>query len=496
MEETEVAVVGAGPAGLAASLVLAEAGVAVTIVDEQARPGGQIYRQPPSTFRVSRAPRGPGYDAGKELLARAEGAQGIRPLQETLAWGVFGSGAALDGYGDEERGPRALTLALSGPAGVEQLAADRLLLAAGAYDLPVAFPGWTLPGVLTAGGTQAFVKSQQLLPGRRFVLAGAHPLLLLVADQLLDAGAELAAVALAQARPAVLDGLGDLAALRGRWSRLRDAAGPLVRLRRAHVPVLFGTVVTAAVGVDALERVRLSGVDARWRPLAGSERVVECDALAIGYGFVPSSELARQAGCACRWDAPAGGWIVEHDEWLRSSLPGVSVAGELTGIAGAEQARHEGRLAALGLLRDLGRLSEGECARRAAPVRRDLARTRRFGAVVNRRFAPRLDALAALATDETVVCRCEDITAGAVRAALAEHPHLRTLDAVKLLTRVGMGPCQGRMCLPTVTQLVCAARALEPAAVGPYRARPPVKPILLGALTSAPPGAESPQSAP
>jgi NAD(P)H-nitrite reductase large subunit len=206
--------------------------------------------------------------------------------------------------------------------------------------------------------------------------------------------------------------------------------------------------------------------------------VYDCDTLALGYGFVPSSELARQAGCAHRWEPAAGGWVAEHDEWLRSSEPRISVAGELTGIAGAEQAVEEGRLAALGILRDLGQSVD------AAPVRARLARLRRFSTVVQERFAPRLDALAALATDETVVCRCEEITAGALRAALAENTHLGTADAVKLLTRTGMGPCQGRFCMLTVAHLIAAARGRSIPEVGTYAARPPVKPIALAALAA------------
>jgi NADPH-dependent 2,4-dienoyl-CoA reductase/sulfur reductase-like enzyme len=471
-----VAVVGAGPAGLAAALDLHELGIDVVLVDEGVRPGGQIHRQPPATFAVEAAAHGPGH----ELPGRAE-ASALRRLQATVAWGVFGTEAPLDTWADGPHVDAPLALALAGPAGLDVLGADRLLLAPGAYDLPVAFPGWTLPGVMTAGGVQALLKSQRLLAGRRIVLAGAHPLLLIVAAQLLGAGAELAAVALAQARPGMREGLRDLAALRGDLSRLVTLVGPLARLRRSGVPLRTGTIVARAEGGERLERVRLAAVDTRWRVTHETD-VVECDTLALGYGFVPSSELARQAGCAHRYDGPAGGWIVEHDEWQRSSLPAVFVAGELTGIGGAEQALEEGRLAALGLALDLGRLGRAEAERRAAEVRRRLARTRRFGALVQRRFAPRLDALAALATDETVVCRCESLTAGRLRAALAEHPHVRTLDALKLLTRAGMGPCQGRMCLPTATQLLCAARGAEPAAVGPYRARPPVKPIPLGAL--------------
>jgi D-hydroxyproline dehydrogenase subunit alpha len=471
--EADVAIVGAGPAGLAAAVELARAGADVTLVDEQMLPGGQIYRQPPAAFTVSRRPAGRSYAAGKTLLAEAAALQGVQRLQQTTVWGAF----------DVDAG--GVTLALSGHDAVERLRARRLLVAAGAYDLPVAFPGWTLPGVMSAGGVQAFVKSQQVLPGRRFVLAGAHPLLLVVADQLVAAGGEVAAVALAQARPTAREALADLARLRGDWSRLGDLAGPLARLRRARVPLLFSTLPVAAEGEGAVERVLLARVDRDWSVRNGGSRPLECDTLVVGFGFVPSSELARQAGCAVAWDEEAGGWIVEHDEWMRTTVGVVGVAGEVTGIAGAEQAIDEGRLAAIGMLLDLDLIDAVEAQRRAAPVRHRLERLRRFTALVRRRFALHGDALASLLTGQTIVCRCEDVTTAELRAALAAHPHLGTLDAVKLLTRVGMGPCQGRMCQPTVTRVIAGATGRTPTELGPYRARPPLKPLPLAALADA-----------
>jgi NADPH-dependent 2,4-dienoyl-CoA reductase/sulfur reductase-like enzyme len=467
----DVVVVGAGPAGVACALELGRAGADVVVVDEQPSAGGQIFRQPPPSFTLSRTPRGAAYGAGKALLAQAAGTNGIRWLHETSAWGIFDVG--------EDR----IDVAVAGSDGVSCLTANQLVLAPGAYDLPVAFPGWTLPGVMAAGGVQAFVKSQQVLPGRRFVLAGAHPLLLIVADQLVDAGATLAAVALAQPRPAVRQALADLIHLRGDWSRFRDLGGTLARLWRAGVRVSFSTLPLAAEGTTAVERVRLARVDREWRPVDAG-RFVECDTLALGFGFVPSSELARQAGCSHQWDAASGGWVIEHDEWMRTSVAPVLVAGEITGVAGAEQAIDEGTLAGLAALSALGRLDVAEAERRARPVRRQLVRRRRFSHLVRRRFEPRLDALAALATDETIVCRCENGTAGALRESLAANPHLGTLDAVKLMTRFGMGACQGRMCQPTVTHLVAAATGRSPERLGPYRSRPPVKPLPLAQLAA------------
>jgi NADPH-dependent 2,4-dienoyl-CoA reductase/sulfur reductase-like enzyme len=486
LRQADVAVVGAGPAGLAATIVLAEAGADVLLVDEQPAEGGQIYRQPPPGF-TPRDAAGRPYRQGHALLARVAAADRIDRRLGTIAWGIFAA-HAVDAYGQADEATAAgvdrdrRVVALAGPHGIERVSVRRILLATGAYDLPVAFPGWTLPGVIGAGGVQAFVKSQHLLPGRRFLLAGGHPLLLVIAEQLLGAGADLAGVALAQPRPRLAEAFRAAPRLRGHVRKLGDIARPLARLRRAGVRVDFSRLIVAAHGHDAVRSATLADVDRRWRRVAGSEVVVECDTVALGYGFVPSSELARQAGCVHRFDPGAGGWRTAHDRWMRASEEAIYVAGEITGVAGAEEAIEEGRLAALAILRDLGHVSGPHAERLAAPVRRRLRHIRRFSALVQDQFAPRYEALAALATDDTIVCRCEEVSAARVRAALRAHPHVATADAVKLLTRVGMGACQGRLCELTVTHLVAAERGRDPAAIGPYAARPPAKPIPLGAL--------------
>jgi D-hydroxyproline dehydrogenase subunit alpha len=484
LERADVAVVGGGPAGIAATLVLAEHGVDVVLVDEQARLGGQIYRQPPETFAGAAPAPGAGSSHGRELLAAADAA-GFRRLDRTAVWGIFEPDEAEAVRLNGSTPAPSWLLALDGGSGLGRLAVRHVLVATGAYDLPVAFPGWTLPGVMAAGGVQAFLKSQKLLPGGRFALVGGHPLLLLVADQLLAAGADVAAVALAQPRPAIADALSAAVRLRGRVAAVGAAGPPLLRLRRSHVPVLFSHLVAAAEGGEAVEAVRLRPVDDAWRATGDDDVRFECDALALGYGFVPSTELARQAGCAHAWRSAAGGWVTEHDEWQRASRVGISVAGEVTGVAGAEQAEEEGRLAAIGILQELGALGAGDAAGLAAPVRRRLHSLRRFSALVQERFEPRRAALAALAEGSTVVCRCEEVTADELRAALAAHPHLGDVDAVKQLTRVGMGPCQGRFCQHTVAALTAAVTGRGVAELGPFTARPPVKPVPLGRLADA-----------
>jgi D-hydroxyproline dehydrogenase subunit alpha len=334
MKHADVVVIGAGPAGLGSALALAGHGAKVVVVDERSRPGGQIYRQLPSTFVGDGLPRGRAYAAGRQLLAAAEEADGIEWRTGTLAWGLF---EPQDAGLDPSDGAATWVLALADTDRVDRLAAQHVLVAAGAYDLPVAFPGWTLPGVMTAGGVQAFVKGEKLVPGRRFVLAGAHPLLLVVADQLLEAGAEVAGVVFAQPRPRVSDAAVVAARLHGRIGPVLDVAGAAVRLARRRVPVLFSHLIAEAEGVEHVEAVAVRPVDGEWRFSDGSGTRFECDTLAIGYGFVPSSELPRQAGCSHRWVPAAGGWVVEHDDWMRSSRRGISVAGETTG-----QPRREG----------------------------------------------------------------------------------------------------------------------------------------------------------
>jgi hypothetical protein len=336
-----------------------------------------------------------------------------------------------------------------------------------------------------AGGVQTFIKAEKLLPGRRFVLAGAHPLLLLVADQILAAGGEIAAVAFAQSRPEIREALTTTVRLRGRVTHLGEAAAAFLRLRRAGVRVLFSHLVAAAEGTHAVAGARLRPVDADWQSTGQADLTFGCDTLALGYGLVPSSELTRQAGCAHSWRSSAGGWTAEHDAWQGTDKAGISVAGEVSGVAGAEEAEEEGRLAALGILKALGRINDDEARRLAAPIRRRLRRHRRFSALVQEKFAPRREALALLAQDETLVCRCEEVTAGQLRAALATHQHIGDVDAVKQLLRAGMGPCQGRFCHATVAAITADIRRRKLAEVGAFTARPPAKPLRLGHLADA-----------
>src|SRR6218665_2962079 len=293
-------------------------------------------------------------------------------------------------------------MAGGGRSGSELLEVRALLIATGAYDLPVAFAGWTLPGVMSAGGMQTLLKSQFLRAGKRFVLAGSHPLLLLVADALVQAGGEILELAIARTRPALQELLAGWRTAPGHWRLLAQSAKALRNLRRHRVPIRFGTLVLRADGNPAVEQVTLGSVDSAWQVQPGTERVLQADTLVIGYGLLAASELARQAGCAVHWRPAAGGWVVRHDAQMRTSVERVCVAGEPAGVGGAEVAFLQGQLAALGIAATLhGQEPSPTLARAMRQTARALGKARRWSDLVLRLFEPRLDPLAPPANHHT-----------------------------------------------------------------------------------------------
>jgi thioredoxin reductase len=448
-ERVDVAIVGGGPAGQAAALQLTASGARVAVIDEQPRPGGQILRQPPTSFAVRGWMAGGSYAGLRAQLGRfeAEAAATWRGGRSVL-------GAARDGAGG-------FALTLAADTGVETLGADRLLVAAGCQDLAVPVPGWTLPGVYAAGGLQAFLKSQRIVPGDRVVLAGTHPLQLVIAAQIVAAGGAVAAVLFAQplARmAAALAGTPGVAAQH--LPALVEAAAALRALRRQGVPVRFGTGLSRIVGEDRVEAVE-----------AGGDRIA-CDTVGLCFGFVPQSALPRMLGAAMRPAGRAGGWAAEHGPAMDSSVPGLFVAGETTGVAGAPAAAVSGALAAIGLACAAGLLPAAEADRRAAPLRRRRAALLRFADLLDRVADPR-PWFPALAPD-TEVCRCEEVPLAAIT------PHLERLsaNAIKLETRCGMGPCQGRNCEPTLLRLMGTR------ADAGFAARFPARPVSIADLAA------------
>ncbi|WP_207792092.1 FAD-dependent oxidoreductase [Siccirubricoccus phaeus] len=439
----DVLVVGAGPAGLEAARAAAAAGARVVVLDERGEPGGQ-YLKPLAPSHANAAPD-PQHRQGEALLAAVRAA-GVEVLNGATLWGAFSP---------EELGALVGETALT-------FRPKRLVLATGAHERPVPVPGWTLPGVMTTGAMQTLARANRVSPGQRVVIAGNGPLNLQLACELLAGGVQVAAVAEAAPRPG-------LAVLRDAARLLRtapdlawDGLRYLRTLRAAGVPVLWGSTILACEGEERFAALRLSTPE--------GERRVEADACALNLGFQPETGLARALGCAHRFvDVGLGRLETVTDDEGRSSIPAVFAVGDGAAIGGARVALARGRLAGLAAARDLGFAAPEDAAARAA-----LDRALSFQDALWRMFAAPPFDIAAVA-DETVICRCEDVTAGRLRAEYAAGSS--SLGALKKATRAGMGRCQGRMCGATVARLTGATEES-----GFAHPRAPVKPVPAAAL--------------
>ncbi|AWZ06020.1 MULTISPECIES: NAD(P)/FAD-dependent oxidoreductase [unclassified Streptomyces] len=455
----DLAVVGAGPAGLAAAVTAAGLGLRVTLLDAGERPGGQYYRHPAPALGAARPEalhHGWSAFAPREAALRAHEAAGrITHLPFHHVWTVVPDGAAAPGW---------ILHAVAGPEeGPARVRARAVLLATGAYERQLPFPGWTLPGVVGAGGAQAMLKSGLVLPGKRVVVAGSGPLLLAVAGSLGAAGARVPAVVEAAAYTGYA---AHTPVLLRNPAKLAEAATYGSALLRHGIRFLTRHAVTEAHGTGRVEAVTVARLDRDWRPVPGTGRRIPCDALAVGHGLVPQLELATGLGCATA-TGPDGAVALELDPDGRTSVPGIWSAGETGGVGGAQLALAEGEIAAHAL------------AGRPVPARlaRTRTRLRAFAAAMAAAHRPGPGWTGWLRED-TDVCRCEEVPAGRIREAVRD---LGARDArtVKLLTRAGMGWCQGRMCGPAVAALA----GHDPA---PDR-RPLSCPVPLGHLAELPP---------
>lgn len=455
MNAVDLLVVGAGPAGMAAAVAARRHGLTVLVVDDQPAPGGQIWRAVETVAATPRGARlGAAYRSGAEWAAafRACGA-------------IYEPGGQL---WQIEPGFRAF-LTREGKA--RSVAAKAVILATGAQERPAPFPGWTLPGVLTVGAAQILLKTADEVPEKPVWIAGSGPLPLLYMTQLLAAGGKIAGfldttprgrvtAALPQL-PRALSGLGDL---------IKGLAWTLA-LKRAGVPVIRHVTELVAKGEGRLQTIG-------YRTEEGRESSAPAEVLLVHEGVVPSIHASLALGCAVEWHAMQQCYVPKLDAWGESSQPGIFVAGDGAGIGGAEAAELRGQIAGLRAAVKVGGLAESAAEVEARPLRRRLTRALALRPFLDTLFAPRPQVFAP--ADATIVCRCEEITAGDIRSrATLGRPGPNQLKA---FTRAGMGPCQGRQCGYSVMHIVATAQQRPVGDVGFYRVRPPLKPVTLGEL--------------
>ena len=447
-------VIGAGAAGLAAAATAASHGVQVLLIDESAEPGGRHFGPRSGSGALADGP------TRAEAQALTAAVRGVELRLDTVAWGVF-----------DER-----VVALATVDRADRVQARTLVLATGGSERPVPFPGWTLPGVVDPS-TALTAAAAGELTGRRVVVAGNGPALPRLARALLHAGAEIAAVC--EAAP--LRGLWrQAAALLFHLDAAQAALGARRALRAAGVPVLDGHVVIRAPGGARASGAVIARCDASWRPVAGTDRSIDADLVVVDFGLTPNAELARLAGCALRHDAARDAWLPERTRELETTASGVFVIGDAAGDRGPATAFAEGRLAGVAIAARVGSLQGRELERERARARgrllhhegleRALRRIYRAGAGIHE-----------LAADATILCRCEGATVGAARRAAADGGDV---NDVKSRTRAGMGRCQGRLCATALAHVVARETRRAVADVGVLTPRPPVRPILLGALAA------------
>ena len=452
MTHYDLAIIGAGPAGMAATIEAVQAGLSVILLDEQARVGGQIYRNIERTTDSLSKILGKDYVAGRPLVAT------LAKLDFTYV-----TNASVWQADNEGR----ISYSVDGAA--NRISAERILIATGALERPVPIPGWTLPGVMMAGAGQILLKQSGIV-GQGPVVVGSGPLIYLIAAQMVRAGTPPVAIIETQTSADLIKAQKHLLGALVGWRYLVKGLGLLWELKRAGVKRYTGARDLTVEGQNHAEALKFSH--------RGQSVRLVCDTVFVHMGVVPNTQLSRAMRLDHEWDKRQQCFRPVTDSWGQSSSRRIYVAGDGGGISGAKYAEISGRIAAVKIANDLGALSDGE---------RDLkGRSLRFAAGLEQAARPFIDTayppLGQVLTpdDDTIVCRCEEITAGDIRRYATmgcEGP-----NQTKAFGRAGMGPCQGRYCGLTVSALLSQANKRSMDEVGYYRIRPPIKPLTLGEL--------------
>ena len=426
MSARHVVVIGAGPAGLAAARA-ASGAARVTVLDSSDVTGGQFWRHPPVELEAGSTALHHRWSVYEQLTSDLE-VEDVEIVTSAQVWSIEPGPVlhVLIGAPDEaDRESRTYT-------------PDALVIATGAHDRTLPFPGWTLPGVFTAGAAQALAKGEGVAIGRRVVVSGAGPFLLPVAEAVASTGARVVGVYEAARTGSLARGWlprpWGLVPMAGKAGEL---AGYVAGLVKQRTPYRLGHAVVAAHGDGRVEAVTVARLRRDWSVVPGSERRIDADAVAVGHGFTPRLEAAIAAGCELTADR-----FVQVDGQQRTSAPGVYAAGEVTGIGGVEAALAEGAVAGLA--------AAGGTA--TASATRRVARTRDFAARIEAAHGIRPEWTSWL-DDTAVVCRCEEVTAWTLRR-VASQTATTSLRSLKLTTRAGLGICQGRICGRTVEALL------------------------------------------
>ena len=455
---TDVLIVGAGPGGLSAAIAASRYGLEVLIVDERAQPGGQYFKQPSFEYRVVEEQLDRQFVAGRELIQKAE-QLGVKIRSRTTVWGIFDKSTVAASSKDE-------TLLIS---------ANRIVLSPGAYERPVPFPGWTLPGVVTTGAAQTLLRAYKTVPGKRVLIAGNGPLNIQVAQELSKAGVDVVGVVETAKSPFASPGAG----LRMMFSDFRlamEGVRHLASLTAKRVPLHFRHVLISADGTDRVQSVTIARMGEDCCIVPGTEKQIDVDSVCINNGFLPQSEIARALGCEYDFGHTTGTMTARKTQDGRTNAEHVFVIGDASEFGGARIAACQGEIAGHTIAFDLNPDSVDDKV--LTRLRSKLKRHHRFQqALWSMYHAPNLSL--ELANPDTVICRCEDLDLQTIQRHFSDG--VQNLASLKKISRAGMGRCQGRYCWSMLASL--RSRSVHSGAGSDFFApRPPFKPIPLGRM--------------
>lgn len=465
MNEVELAIIGAGPGALAAASEAVSHGIEVAIFDDNAMPGGQYFRRFPSTFQQFIKTK---LDHDKKDKAIADNLFSVtthpkvRYLSDTVVWGLFDK--------------KLLAYARGKDSG--HIHAENIIIATGAYDRCIPFPGWTLPGVMTAGGVQNLIKSQRIIPGKKVLVAGNGPMLIAAAYTLHKAGVNVLEV-LEASTSRLNRKMRILPDLLMNPSLLYKGLAYRATLMKAGIPVRSGQTVLEASGGDRVEEVITIPIETTGKVDHSRSRRIIVDTLIVGFGLNSSIEMTKLIGCMHTWDSIQGTFKPIRSADFETTVPGVFAVGDCTGIRGVDIAMIEGRLAGLIIAMRMGRISSNEAEKIILPLRSKLLRLNSLHQKMDHLFEPPTNFLS-LVTDDTLICRCEEVTAGQLRQLLRKG--IFDMNRLKSLSRIGMGHCQGRNCFGTFAAIVAQELNCKPDDLTLPRVRQPLKPIYVGDL--------------
>lgn len=449
----DVIVVGAGPAGLAAGRCLAEMGIRVLTLDEQHGVGGQIYRRIETASDLTLHSMGEDYRRGTGLAERFH-QSGAEYESAATVWSVENNGR----------------VAYSRNGKSQEVRAGYVLIATGAMERPCPLPGWNLPGVMGAGAANNLAKEAGLVPSGNVVLAGSGPLLVLEASLLLQKGVAITAILETTAKTPSAKTLPHAVSALRRSDFLLKGLQMLREIKKAGIPHYKGVGEIRAIGSDKVEAVEAV--------VNGQKQTFPADLFLLHFGVIPNTHIFRMIGCTMQWNREQRYWFPSCDRWGRTNFERIFAAGDGVAVGGALAAEYRGEIAALEIARCLGFLPVYERDALASPIFTAMQYDALPRPFIDAIYGPRINGKHF--KDETILCRCENVSVSDVRKAVGEG--VSDVNEIKIVTRCGMGPCQGRMCGPALAEIVAAELDSSPERVGLLNVRPPLKPIPFGEI--------------